>query len=217
MLFLILEVSKDYSALSLISDEAVAYEIPYARNVFTSSYFSSFPHNNNKITFTEKEAKLVETRLREIIYYVNSDHQFKNECLYSLYSLFLLDLLNAQNRFNKDFELNTHPADLFFRFKRLLAANFKSHHDISFYADALAVTSIYLSRIVKRFSGQTVKKNIDRLLVMEAIHLLASTDIPIAIIAEKLYFANPSSFSKFFTKHKGISPSEYRKSGSYTN
>lgn len=204
------EVSDDYSAICLMGDETVTYEIPYARNVITASYFPSVSYSENKLTLKGSEPAWLERRLRDIIAYIDSDHIFKKECIYSLYSLFILDLLHVESRLNKSDELNGHTIDIYLRFMRLLTENFKTRHDIAFYSDSLSVTSVYLSRVVKRFSGQTVKNHVDRLLIMEAAYLLASTDLPIAVLAEKLNFANPSSFSKFFTKHKGISPREYR-------
>lgn len=209
------EVSDDYSAICLMGDEAVTYEIPYARNVISASYFPSVVYSENKLSLTACEAEWLERRLKDMIAYINSEHIFKNECLYSLYSLFILDLLNVETRFNKDSELSGHTVDLFLKFLKMLTEHFQNHHDIGFYADALSVTTVYLSRIVKRFSGQTVKDHVDRLLMMEASYLLVTTDLPIAAIGEKLYFANPASFCKFFTRHKGISPREYRASGPF--
>ncbi len=212
-----MSVSDDYLALSLIGDESATYEIPFARNVICASYFPDLMCAENKLSLSDDEAKWIENRLREIIVYINSNHQFKKECLFSLYSLFMLDLLDIERRFKNSSDVSSHIVDLYLKFIKLLTSRFASEHEISFYASELSVTTIYLSRIVKKITGRTVKNHIDRLLFMEASHLLMTTDTPIAIIAEKLNFANPASFCKFFTKHKGISPSEYRKSGSYIN
>ncbi|MDE6825797.1 MAG: helix-turn-helix domain-containing protein [Paramuribaculum sp.] len=70
----------------------------------------------------------------------------------------------------------------------------------------------YLSRIVKRISGQTVKSHIDRLLIIEASFMLSDTDESIASIASKLTFADSVSFCKFFIRKKSMTPSEYRTS-----
>lgn len=205
------EASEDFSALCLMGDEAVTYEIPYARNALKASYSPSNAHSINKFTLNDCEAQWLENRMKEIQTYIHGAHIYKTECLYSLYSLFILDLLNIERRYRKESEVSGHTIDLFLKFMKLVTENFLQHHDISFYADTLAVTTIYLSRIVKRFSGQTVKNHVDRLLIMEASYLLRSTDEPIAIIAEHLNFANPATFCKFFTRNKGISPRQYRK------
>lgn len=206
------EASEDFSALCLMGDEAVTYEIPYARNAIKASYFPSSARSINKFTLTDCEAQWIENRMKEIQDYIHSSHIYKNECLYSLYSLFILDLLNVESRFRNDSEAPGQTIDLFLKFMKLVTEHFLQHHNISFYADTLAVTTIYLSRIVKRFSGQTVKNHVDRLLIMESSYLLCSTDEPIAVIAEHLNFANPATFCKFFTRNKGMSPRQYRTS-----
>ncbi len=212
-----LSVSEDYSAMSLFCDESATYEIPFARNVICASYFPDLIFAENKLSLSDDEAMWIENRLHEIIVYINSDHQFKKECLFSLYSLFMLDLLDVERRFKKSSDASGHIVDIYLKFLKLLTSHFATQHEISFYASELSVTSIYLSRVVKQISGKTVKNHIDRLLLMEASHLLMSSDMPITLVAEKLNFATPASFCKFFTKHKGNSPSEYRKSISSTN
>ena len=44
-----------------------------------------------------------------------------------------------------------------------------------------------------------------------AEHLLATTDIPINAIAERLGFENAASFTRFFTHARGLAPLHYRK------
>ncbi len=210
MMIKTLEVSDDFSALCLMGDEAITYEIPFARNIVNASYFPAVAHSENKLTLTDCEAHWLATRMREMHSYIESEHLYKNECLYSLYSLFIMDLLNVEKRIHRGPENNGSTTDLFLKFMRLLTENFACHHDIAYYADALAVTPIYLSRIVKKYSGQTVKNHVDRLLAMEASFMLSCTDSPVSLIAEKLNFSNPSSFCKFFIRNKGVSPKEYR-------
>lgn len=207
------DVSDDYKALCLMGDETVTFETPYARNAIAASYFPALAQTSGKLTLTDDEARWLEKRMKEIMTYTGSRHTFRVECLYLLYSLFILDLLNVESRFEKNVEFGGHTADLFCRFLKMLSGNFRLHHDIAYYAGALAVTPIYLSRIVKRFSGQTVKNHIDRLLVMEASYMLTATDMPVSQIATTLNFANQASFCKFFVRHKGVSPREYRVTG----
>lgn len=210
------EVSDDYLALCLMGDEAVTYEIPYARNAISASYFPAVVHSENKLKLTECEARWLERRMRDMQAYIESGHIYKRECLYALYSLFILDLLNVESRLKTDMDAGGHKAEIFLKFMRLLSENYAHHHDIGFYADALAITTIYLSRIVKHFSGRTVKNHVDRMLVMEASYLLTNTDSPVAEIASKLRFADAASFCKFFSRNKGMAPKDYRRDGPFS-
>ena len=128
----------------------------------------------------------------------------------ALYSIFILDLLNIENQYTPIQAVNLHLIDLFLRFLKPLKENYIARHDLDFYADALSVTSIYLSRAVKRLSNQTIKNHIDRLLTMETCFRLTNSDAPVTQIAVDLNFANPASFCKLFSRQKGMSPREYR-------
>ncbi len=82
--------------------------------------------------------------------------------------------------------------------------------DIAFYASALNISVVYLSRIVRQISGQTVIDYINQMLLVEASFLLRNTSLTINQIAGRLYFADTSSFSKFYSRLKGMSPRKYR-------
>lgn len=204
------EVSDDYSCWCLMCDESTTYGIPYARKIITASFFPALTHDDCKLSLNDRDASILAHRMEEIHTCLNSNHCYKDDILQSLYSIFVLDLLNIENSFHTIQEVNLHSIDLFLRFLKLVNENFIAEHDLKFYADALSVTSIYLSRVVKRLSNQTIKKHIDRLLAMEACFRLSNTDKPIATIAAELNFANPASFCKFFSRQKGMSPREYR-------
>lgn len=61
-------------------------------------------------------------------------------------------------------------------------------------------------------SGRTVVEYINRLLLMEAIWLLESTSLSIDEIAERINYADSTTFGRFFFRMKGVTPREYRKS-----
>lgn len=206
------DISDDFIGLCLMGDETTTYEMPFTRNVIAASYFPFLRRNSNILTLSDCDAGSLKRRMEEIMDYSLRDMIYKTETIHTLYALFILELLNIENKIGKPEESSSHTMDLFMRFLKLLSGNFRCHHDIGFYADALAVTPIYLSRIVKRYSGQTVKNHIDRLLLMEASYLLRNTDVPIAAVADKLSFSNPSTFCKFFIRQKAMSPREFRSS-----
>lgn len=205
-----LEVSDDYSALCLMADETDTYEITGTLHTSLSSFSPLLIHSPNKLKLNSRASEVLRKWMKEIVEYGRSQTKFTSVCLDALYSLFVCELMDIENVQNPDTVSTGRPSEIFMDFLQLLPKNYIRHHDIQFYADRLAVTSIYLSRIVKRYSGQTVRDHIDRLLMSEASMLLRRTDKPIADIAESLNFANPQSFCKFFTRYKSISPRVYR-------
>jgi len=76
---------------------------------------------------------------------------------------------------------------------------------------ACSITPVYLSRVVRQVTGPTVVDYINQMLLMEASFLLQTSPLSITQIADRLHFADTPSFSKFFSRLKGMSPKEYRK------
>ena len=146
----------------------------------------------------------------EIVEYQQSTHLFRDEVLRTLYTLFILDLTDVQEQVVGNHRYSERTTEHFVGFMRLLTMHFIEHHDIGFYASRLCITPTHLSRIVRQVTGRTVVDYINQMLLMEASWLLQTTDLPLATIAERLHFADPSSFGKFFRRMKGLSPKAYR-------
>lgn len=100
--------------------------------------------------------------------------------------------------------------EIFRKFRKLLTAHYRQHHDIGFYADELHISTTYLSRIVKQTTGNTVRFLISELLCADARRLLVCTDLDIKEIASQLGFSDQSVFGKFFVKKTGLSPLKFR-------
>lgn len=96
------------------------------------------------------------------------------------------------------------------QFKALLADHFIEERKVSFYADKMHLTPKYFSTVIKEVSGKTAGAWINEMLLLEAKVRLQNKAHSIAQIAYDLDFSDPSHFGKFFKKHTGISPLEYR-------
>ncbi|NDV59827.1 AraC family transcriptional regulator [Bacteroides sp. 519] len=109
-----------------------------------------------------------------------------------------------------NFEIS-HIEDLAVRFMQLLAEKCLEWHEVSDYSTELCVTPVYLSRTVKSLSGQTAMDWINKARIAEAKILLRKPDNTVQYIADKMNFSDQSAFGKFFKKHTGKSPVEYRR------
>ena len=87
----------------------------------------------------------------------------------------------------------------------------KEQHVVSFYAEQLYITPQYLSLILKELTGRSANKWIDEALMQEAKILLKAPQATVQQVAVALHFSDQSTFGKFFKKHAGMSPMEYRK------
>lgn len=148
--------------------------------------------------------------MNEIITYLHSNHIYKGQILSMLYAVLLLDLQDAQGRAIANGSIPKRIETIFIDFIRLLPHHFMQHHDIAFYADKLNISTVYLSRVVRQVTGNTVIDYINKFLLMEASFLLRTTQLSITQIADNLHFADTSSFSKFFFRLKGVTPKIFR-------
>lgn len=90
----------------------------------------------------------------------------------------------------------------------------ESHHhqwyNVSDYLPLLAVQEKPLSRAVRLAVGMTPKSYIDRRRILEAKRFLVYSRMSVKEIAFSLGFEEPTNFNKFFRKHEGLSPNEFR-------
>ena len=208
----IASVSENYRAICLLVDEHTTLEMPTVRNLVNIAYRPIVQLHEPKISLNQTTALHLAERMREIIGYLHSEHIYKQEILRMLYEVFLLDLQNAQHQIIADGhkQVPQRTEEIFVSFIRMLPDYFYQHHNIAFYAEQLHITPVYLSRVVRRATGRTVVDYINQMLLMEASFLLRTSAMSIAQIADRLHFADTPSFSKFFSRLKGISPRQYR-------
>ena len=79
-------------------------------------------------------------------------------------------------------------------------------------ADQLGISLQHLSTTVKQVTGKSVLDTIAYIVIIDAKAQLKGTDMTIQEIAYSLNFPNPSFFCKFFRRHVGMSPLEFRNS-----
>ena len=202
--------SDNYRSFCLMADEWMTIELPAVRNMIRTANYPIVELGNPVIHLSQPQAQLFQQRMREIADYQQSTHHFLEESLRTLYSLFLLDLMDVMDHSIGNQHQSERATELFISFMRLLPKHFLEHHDVGFYASELCITSTHLSRIVRQITGRTVMDYINQMLVMEASWLLRDTNLSVAAIAERLHFADQSSFGKFFARIKRIGPKEYR-------
>lgn len=104
----------------------------------------------------------------------------------------------------------TRRDELFNRFIALVNKHSVHERSVRFYAGKLCLTPRYLNTVIRQVSGQTVMEWINQAIIIEAKLLLKHDNLMIYQIADKLHFANPSFFCKFFKRMTGLTPQEYR-------
>ena len=142
-------------------------------------------------------------------------HYFQAEMLKCALWMFFLDISNTfshlQAEQNDTFRETERKRILFSRFIKLLREHIYEKRSVGFYASELCVSPQYLNRIIKNMSGKTVYAWIAHMLTAELYRLLADTDISIQSLADHFNFPDQATFTKFFKRQSGISPTAYRR------
>jgi AraC family transcriptional activator of pobA len=96
-------------------------------------------------------------------------------------------------------------------FRQLIESQYLKHWPVERYARRLAVSETSLNRLCRQFAGLTAFDMIQQRLVLEARRRLVYAAGSISSIAGELGFKDPAYFSRFFRRHLGIGPNEFRR------
>jgi AraC family transcriptional activator of pobA len=96
-------------------------------------------------------------------------------------------------------------------FKQIIDKRFRELKLPKEYAELLHVTPNYLNAVCHELVGKTAGDLIRDRVVLEAKRLLVNADLSITQIAYELNFGDGSYFTKFFRKHAGMTPEEFRR------
>jgi AraC-like DNA-binding protein len=94
--------------------------------------------------------------------------------------------------------------------ERLIDLHYKEHQPVSFYAEHLHITTRHLNDICKQSLGKTTKELILNRLLLEAQRLLVHANLTSSQIAVELGFYDNTYFFRFFKKHAGCTPEQFR-------
>lgn len=138
------------------------------------------------------------------------DREDKEESLAAILDLILLHCKQAYP-VNLPIKNTNRRRMLVKRFKQLIEENYHLNYAVRDYAEKLAVTPNHLTETVREVTGRTSNDMIHERTIIEAKKLLRYTELSVSQVAYKLHFKDPSYFARFFKKHTGMSPDQFRK------
>ena len=94
--------------------------------------------------------------------------------------------------------------------KALIENSFGRRLTVREAADEVGIDDRYLYNLFIRYEGISPKEYIDRCAVNNACALLTGSEMSVTEIAAQLGFEDVCTFSKFFKKRTGLSPTAYR-------
>ena len=129
-------------------------------------------------------------------------------CVLSL----LASACRLRSRNQRQFHLPTgRDLDLIARLRGLIEQRFRDREPIGIYAKELGVSLTTLRDACARH-GQSPTQMRDQRAIVEAQRLLSYSANPVALVGAKVGFEDPAYFSRFFTRHCGQSPAQWRQS-----
>jgi len=116
-----------------------------------------------------------------------------------------------QNEGKTPFALDDKRSQLI-QFVNLLDENYTKSYSVAEYAEKMHISTRTLSDLTSQTLNKTPSQIIQERIVLEAQRMLVHSNFNINQIGYRLGFEDPSYFVKYFKKHVGSSPSEFRKS-----
>lgn len=151
--------------------------------------------------------------IQQLINKIKLSNKKKNYSIAVIKSYLQLILALASEKKSQLIEtskLSDQKLDLSISFQKLLEENFLDNSSPSFYAEKLGISTNTLSKKIKKELGKTPTLLIAERLMLEAKKKLHLTRQSVKEIAFSLNFQSEYYFSRYFKKHTGISPSEFR-------
>ncbi|WP_461111831.1 helix-turn-helix domain-containing protein [Spirosoma jeollabukense] len=96
------------------------------------------------------------------------------------------------------------------QYEELLEGQFLTVREVSTYAEQMNLTPNYLNHICKKVLGKTASQLLHERIIIEAQRLLTHTAQSVKEIGFLLDFEDPSYFVRFFKRHTGQTPAEFR-------
>ncbi|MDW3194650.1 MAG: AraC family transcriptional regulator [Cytophagales bacterium] len=168
----------------------------------------------------EKEYDELENLYQQINLEFRKDSPYKNKILGNLFVVLLLKIKEQFWHAYDPIEEGDRISQIVKSFKQKLEQQFKdqlsnnSHtlFQVQNYARELNLHPNYLSTVIKSKTGKSVNQWINDKQVSTARTLLKTTSLTVKEISYQLGFSEPTHFNRFFKKHTGMTPGDFKSS-----
>jgi AraC family transcriptional regulator, transcriptional activator of pobA len=181
------------------------------KNLLDEIPFFGLDNKNHALCLDDNQAAAIRPLLQEIGEEYSQEQDRNNAVIRS----YLYILLVKASRLTQPIaaaDASRNAVQLARRFTKLLDTRFTSTQDVAEYSRMLWVTERALNEATRSALGSTAGQLIRARLILEAKRALAHSSANIASVADSLSFEDPAYFSRWFKKHTGSSPVEFRRS-----
>ena len=199
---IILYFNRDFYCVEIHDKEVSCDGILY-NNIF----------NVAELTLPTEEIKPIENILEEIETEFENEDTGIEEMLRLLLKKLIIKstrLYKKQNHLQPD-TIDKDNLDFLRKYSALVEKEFFNKHAVSDYAEMLNITPKNLHKKIKIISDKTPNELIKNRLLLEAKRYLAHSELSSKEIAYRLGYEDEAYFSRFFNKHAGNTPIQFRK------
>lgn len=170
----------------------------YGKEVFISPYVGDVPKDIMRYFLINR---LLDFQKKDEVLFVSAAHN-------TLETIILDALLAINPEVEKDEKLEY--VSYVNRFRVMLQRDFKTEKKVSYYANALHITTRKLTSMTEFIAGKSAKEMIIDKLVNEFEKSVKYTTLTISEISYQLGFSDEANFTNFIKKHTGKKPTEFR-------
>ncbi len=200
-------LSDDCDAVCIIMTADFAKPLREAKSLQIQLQF----YDNVVVHLTEEESAAYQKMVDIIRFTIRQDAENKLELVRQLFNITFHLLLNFKALKNRGRKEKTRQGDICELFHEAVVKYHRQAREVIFYADKLCITPKYLSSIVKQVTGKSANDWINGYVIRETISILRTDKhMTMKELSRYMGFPDQATFSKFFKKHTGYTPSEYR-------
>lgn len=210
------KISDDYQAkyiffsVDFISDAGFNYksnDVLKSLSADPTNIIRNQPDIFRRLNFHLDELKALNSTEKENYYF--------NEMIWHHFSLVIYEIENFFRKIEKPHQVTSREDELTTSFFILVREHFREQHSVQFYADHLFISRKYLTKVINKTMFKSPRDIIHQVLAVESRLLLKNSNANVNEVSTQLKFSDQASFSKFFKKHVGKSPLEYKKDDLY--
>jgi AraC family transcriptional activator of pobA len=161
------------------------------------------------ITIPKEDLEKFETLWRMFTLEMQSPDNMQRDMLQMMLKRYLI-LCTRIYKLKMQYPLENTDFDIVREFNFLVETHFKSIHSVTDYAELLHISPKTVSNIFRKLNSKSPLQFIQDRRMLEAKRLLIYTTKQIKEIAYEVGFEDIQTFSRFFKREEGISPSKFK-------
>ncbi|MCC8154103.1 MAG: helix-turn-helix domain-containing protein [Tannerellaceae bacterium] len=147
-------------------------------------------------------------------HYNRTNHQYRVQISKNLLASFLIEIISLYQSATP--VINIPPIgrkeEIMKSFFSLLKKYHKTERSLAFYTDKMCMTAQYMAKVIKEVTQKGATEWINGITIITIKAYLKTSNLTVSQISEELNFPNPSFFGRYFKKHTGLTPMQYRES-----